>query len=161
MTDVASAPLQTAAPAQPADYFQLLKPRVMSLVVFTALTGLVCADTPMNPFMAAVAVLCIAIGAGASGALNMALEGDIDIKMRRTRSRPVPSGRISRGDAMAFGAVLALFALMLMGLVVNLTAALLLAGTIAFYVGVYTLWLKRLTPPMTMFCGVKRFSHRV
>ena len=153
MTDVASTPIQAATPSQPADYFQLLKPRVMSLVVFTALTGLVCADTPIHPFMGAVAVLCIAIGAGASGALNMALEGDIDIKMRRTRSRPIPAGRVTRGDAMAFGVVLALFSVMLMGLAVNYAAAALLAGTIGFYVGVYTLWLKRSTPQNIVIGG--------
>jgi len=143
----------TAAYGRPGDYFQLLKPRVMSLVVFTALTGLVCADTPIHPFMAVVAVLCIAVGAGASGAMNMALEGDIDIKMRRTKSRPVPSGRVASGDALAFGALLAAFAVMVMGLAINLVAGVLLAATIGVYVVIYTLWLKRSTPQNIVIGG--------
>ncbi len=134
-----------AAPAAWTDYLQLMKPRVMSLVVFTALTGLLCADRPMNPWLAAIAVFCIATGAGASGALNMAYEGDIDALMRRTKSRPVAAGRIRKGDAAAFGMVLGLFSVMVMGLGVGLLAAGLLAFTIAFYAIVYTLLLKRTT----------------
>ena len=142
-----------AAPAQWADYLALLKPRVMSLVVFTGLTGLVCADTPMNPLLAAVAVLCIAVGAGASGALNMAFDSDIDALMRRTRNRPVAAGRISRADAAAFGGVLSAFAVMLMGLAVNYVAAGLLLFTILFYALVYTVWLKRSTPQNIVIGG--------
>ncbi len=141
------------APAAPRDYFSLLKPRVMSLVVFTAATGLVCADRPMNPVIAAVAVLCIAVGAGASGALNMAYDSDIDALMRRTRSRAVASGVIGRAEAAGFGVVLALFSVMLMALAVNLIAAVLLAFTIVFYAVVYTVWLKRSTPQNIVIGG--------
>jgi protoheme IX farnesyltransferase len=144
---------RTANPAAPRDYFSLLKPRVMSLVVFTAATGLVCADTPINPFLAFLAILCIAVGAGASGALNMAYDSDIDALMRRTRSRAVPAGVISRAEAAGFGVVLALFSVMLMGLAVNFTAAALLAFTILFYALVYTMWLKRSTPQNIVIGG--------
>jgi heme o synthase len=142
-----------AAPAKAADYVLLLKPRVMSLVVFTGFTGLLCADTPMNPVMAVIAVLCIAVGAGASGALNMAWDSDIDALMRRTRARPVPAGRISRADAAALGVVLSLLSVMVMGLAVNLLAAGLLAFTIFFYAVVYTMWLKRSTPQNIVIGG--------
>lgn len=142
-----------AAPAVWSDYLALLKPRVMSLVVFTGLTGLVCADAPMNPIMAAVAVLCIAVGAGASGALNMAYDGDIDAQMRRTRARPVAAGRIKAGDAATFGIVLSAFSVMLMGLAVNLMAAGLLLFTIVFYAVVYTMGLKRRTPQNIVIGG--------
>ena len=145
---------RAGAPASARDYVSLLKPRVMSLVVFTALTGLVCADRPMNPIMAAIAILCIAVGAGASGALNMAWDGDIDAKMRRTRARPVPAGRVSAGDAAFFGGMLSLFAVMLMGLAVNWLAAGLLGFTILFYAVVYTIWLKRLTPQNIVIGGL-------
>ena len=133
------------APARWQDYVILLKPRVMSLVVFTALTGLLCAGVPLNPVLAAVAILCIAVGAGASGALNMWFDADIDRLMRRTAARPVPSGRVQGGDALALGVTLSLFSVMLMGLAVNLLAAALLAFTILFYAVVYTMWLKRAT----------------
>ena len=144
---------RTAIPAAPRDYFSLLKPRVMSLVVFTAATGLVCADTPINPFLAFLAILCIAVGAGASGALNMAYDSDIDALMRRTRGRAVPAGIIGRAEAAAFGVVLALFSVMLMGLAVNFVAAGLLAFTIVFYALVYTVWLKRSTPQNIVIGG--------
>jgi len=150
---MATSSAATAQPARSADYLALLKPRVMSLVVFTALTGLVCADTPMNPVMAIIAVVCIAVGAGASGALNMAYDSDIDALMRRTRGRPVPQGRISRADAAGFGVVLSLFSVMLMGLAVNWLAASLLAFTIVFYAVVYTMWLKRSTPQNIVIGG--------
>src|SRR5579871_6481233 len=101
---------EVAAPARWQDYVLLLKPRVMSLVIFTALTGLVCARAPLNPVLAGTAILCIAVGAGASGALNMWFDADIDAKMRRTRSRPVPAGRVQGADALALGLVLSLFA---------------------------------------------------
>jgi protoheme IX farnesyltransferase len=144
---------RAGSPAAPRDYFSLLKPRVMSLVVFTAATGLVCADTPMQPVMAAIAVLCIAVGAGAAGALNMAYDSDIDALMRRTRARAVASGVIAPSEAAAFGVVLGLFAVMLMGLGVNLVAAGLLAFTILFYAIVYTMWLKRSTPQNIVIGG--------
>ena len=147
------AALRAGTPAAPRDYFSLLKPRVMSLVVFTAATGLVCADTPIHPFIAVIAILCIAVGAGASGALNMAYDSDIDAKMRRTRGRAVASGVISRAEAAGFGGVLALFSVMLMGLAVNLVAAALLAFTIVFYALIYTVWLKRATPQNIVIGG--------
>jgi protoheme IX farnesyltransferase len=143
-----------AAPAKWQDYVLLLKPRVMSLVVFTALTGLVCADTPLNPVIAGTAILCIAVGAGASGALNMWYEADIDALMRRTRGRPLPMGRVQRADALALGITLALFSVGLMGLAVNLLAAALLAFTILFYAVVYTMWLKRRTPQNIVIGGL-------
>ena len=143
-----------AVPADWRDYLRLLKPRVMSLVVFTALTGLVCAGAPMNPALAAIAILCIAVGAGASGALNMWYDADIDAVMKRTRGRPVPSGRVRPGDALGLGMVLSLFSVTLMGLAVNLLAAGLLAFTIFFYAVVYTMWLKRSTPQNIVIGGL-------
>jgi protoheme IX farnesyltransferase len=145
---------RTAAPARWQDFIQLLKPRVMSLVVFTALTGLVCADHPINPVLAAVAILCIAVGAGASGALNMWYDADIDAKMRRTRGRPVPAGRVQGADALALGIVLSLFSVMLMGMALNWFAAGLLAFTIFFYAVVYTVWLKRSTAQNIVIGGL-------
>ena len=153
MTPRSVAVARLGAPAAPRDYFSLLKPRVMSLVVFTAATGLVCADTPIQPFLAVIAILCIAVGAGASGALNMAYDSDIDALMRRTRARPVPAGIIGRAEAAGFGVVLALFSVMLMALAVNLIAAGLLAFTIVFYALVYTVWLKRSTPQNIVIGG--------
>ncbi len=136
------------------DFLQLLKPRVMSLVIFTALTGLVCAPDRINPILAGVAVLCIAVGAGASGALNMWYDADIDAKMRRTRGRPVPAGRVQGADALALGVVLSLFSVMLMGMAVNWFAAGLLAFTIVFYAVVYTMWLKRWTAQNIVIGGL-------
>jgi protoheme IX farnesyltransferase len=142
------------APARWQDYLQLLKPRVMSLVVFTGLTGLVCADRPVNPILGAVAILCIAVGAGASGALNMWYDADIDSKMRRTRARPVPAGRVQGADALALGIVLSIFSVMLMGMALNWLAAGLLAFTIFFYAVVYTVWLKRWTAQNIVIGGL-------
>ncbi|WP_029086497.1 heme o synthase [Brevundimonas aveniformis] len=143
---------QTLA-AEPSDYVQLLKPRVMSLVVFTALTGLVVAPGEMNPLLAAISVLCIALGAGAAGALNMALEGDTDALMRRTRGRPVAAGRVPRGDALAYGAILSVASVTLLGLGVNWLAGGLLGLTIVYYAGLYTLVLKRRTPQNIVIGG--------
>ncbi|HEX4183523.1 MAG TPA: heme o synthase [Caulobacteraceae bacterium] len=154
MTDASAVTAQSAAPARWQDYVALLKPRVMSLVVFTALTGLVCARTPMNPVLAGVAILCIAVGAGASGALNMWFDADIDANMRRTRHRPVASGRVQGADALAMGIVLSLFSVGMMGLAINLLAAGLLAFTILFYAVVYTMWLKRSTPQNIVIGGL-------
>ncbi|WP_411288489.1 heme o synthase [Phenylobacterium sp.] len=145
---------QTRAPARWQDYLQLMKPRVMSLVVFTGLTGLVCAETPIHPVLGAVAILCIAVGAGASGALNMWYDADIDAKMRRTRGRPVPAGRVQGADALALGVVLSLFSVMLMGMAMNWLAAGLLAFTIVFYAVVYTMWLKRWTAQNIVIGGL-------
>jgi heme o synthase len=143
-----------ALTGSPKDYFQLLKPRVMSLVVFTALTGLVIAPKVINPFLAFIAVLCIAMGAGAAGALNMALEGKTDALMRRTKWRPVAAGRISKSDAMAFGGILSFLSVALMWLAFpNGLAAGLLAFTIIYYVGLYTLVLKRRTPQNIVIGG--------
>ena len=131
--------------AEVSDYIALLKPRVMSLVIFTALVGLALAPGHFHPVLAFTSLLCIAVGAGASGALNMALEGDIDAKMSRTANRPIPRGRITRSEAMAFGITLAFFSVMTLGILVNWYAGALLAFTIFFYVVIYTVWLKRST----------------
>ncbi|HEY5049137.1 MAG TPA: heme o synthase [Rhizomicrobium sp.] len=136
------------------DYLALLKPRVMSLVIFTGLAGIVAAPGPTDALTAIVALLCIAIGAGASGALNMAYEADIDALMSRTAARPIPLGRISREDALGFGWMLSGGAVMVMSLFVNLIAAGLLAFSIGFYVFVYTLWLKRRTPQNIVIGGL-------
>ncbi len=142
------------APARWQDFVQLLKPRVMSLVVFTAITGLVCSGQSIHPVLAAVAILCIAVGAGASGALNMWYDADIDAKMRRTRARPVAAGRVQGADALALGVVLSLFSIMLLGMTTNWLAAGLLAFTILFYAVVYTMWLKRSTPQNIVIGGL-------
>jgi protoheme IX farnesyltransferase len=131
--------------ADVADYIALLKPRVMSLVIFTALVGLVIAPVHVHPILAFTSILCIAVGAGASGALNMAYEGDIDALMSRTANRPIPRGRITQGEALAFGVTLAFFSVMTLGILVNWVAGALLAFTIFFYAVVYTMWLKRWT----------------
>ena len=136
------------------DYFALLKPRVMSLVIFTGLAGIVLAPGGINPVEAFTALLCIAVGAGASGALNMAYDADIDSLMTRTATRPVPMGKIARGDALGFGWTLAAASVTIMGLFVNLVAAALLAFSIVFYVGVYTLWLKRRTAQNIVIGGL-------
>ena len=135
------------------DYLALLKPRVMSLVVFTGLVGLYLAPGTLHPFLAAIAVLCIAVGAGASGAINMWYDRDIDALMARTQDRPIPAGRVAPENALTFGIVLAVGAVALMGVAVNWVAAGLLALTIAFYVFVYTAWLKRRTPQNIVIGG--------
>ena len=151
MTEPAAAP--TISTAQPEDYFQLLKPRVMSLVIFTAVTGLVVARSDIGWLSAAIAVLCIAVGAGAAGALNMALEGETDALMRRTRGRPVAAGRVSRNDALTFGVILSVFSVMLLGMATNWLAGGLLAVTIVYYAAFYTLLLKRRTPQNIVIGG--------
>ena len=128
------------------DYFELLKPRVMSLVIFTALVGMVVAPGSIHPVIALTGLLAIAFGAGASGALNMWYDADIDARMQRTARRPIPSGNIAPGEALAFGTTLAFGSVLVLGLLVNWVAGALLALTIAFYVFVYTMWLKRRTP---------------
>jgi protoheme IX farnesyltransferase len=127
------------------DYIALLKPRVMSLVIFTALVGLAIAPGHFHPVLAFTSLLCISVGAGASGALNMALEGDIDSLMSRTANRPIPRGRITRAEAMTFGMTLSFFSVMTLGILVNWYAGALLAFTIFFYVVIYTMGLKRRT----------------
>jgi protoheme IX farnesyltransferase len=131
--------------AGPGDYVALLKPRVMSLVVFTALATMIVAPSVVHPTVAIAALLCIAVGAGAAGALNQWYDADIDAVMTRTRARPVPSGCIGRQEALEFGATLAAFSVFVMAFLVGYAAAALLAATIGFYVFVYTMWLKRLT----------------
>ena len=148
----------TAARVEPSiagvgDYIALMKPRVMSLVVFTALVGLLLAPGRVHPVIGLTALLCIAVGAGAAGALNMWYDADIDARMARTAGRPIPAGRLARGDALAFGLTLAVFSVVVLGLLVNVFAALLLAVTIAFYVCVYTMWLKRSTPQNIVIGG--------
>jgi protoheme IX farnesyltransferase len=135
------------------DYIALMKPRVMSLVVFTAFVGLMIAPGHLHPVIGLTALICIAVGAGAAGALNMWYDADIDERMTRTAARPIPSGRVAPGEALAFGLTLAVFAVVVLGLLVNVAAAALLALTIAFYVLVYTMWLKRSTPQNIVIGG--------
>ncbi|MFM1814664.1 MAG: Protoheme farnesyltransferase [Pseudomonadota bacterium] len=135
------------------DFLALMKPRVMSLVVFTALVGMVAAPGTLHPVLAGIAILCIAVGAGASGALNMWYDADIDARMTRTLGRPIPQGRVAPEDALAFGIVLSVFSVLTLGLAVNWLAGGLLALTIAFYVFVYTMWLKRRTPQNIVIGG--------
>ena len=125
----------------------------MSLVIFTAITGMVCADSSVNPILGAIAIFCIAVGAGASAAFNMWYDADIDAKMRRTRARPVPSGKVQGSDALAMGGVLSMFSVMLLGMTTNWLAAGLLAFTIFVYAVVYTMWLKRSTPQNIVIGG--------
>jgi protoheme IX farnesyltransferase len=135
------------------DWFVLLKPRVLTLVVFTGIIGLVVAPGHLHPVLAFAAVLCITIAAGAAGAINMWYDRDIDALMRRTRTRPVPAGRIAPDAALAYGVTLAVGSVVVMGLATNLVAAGLLAASIAFYVFVYTIWLKRRTPQNIVIGG--------
>ncbi|MDE3237823.1 MAG: heme o synthase [Paracoccaceae bacterium] len=135
------------------DYVLLLKPRVMSLVVFTAMVGLLVAPVHMNPFIAFTSILFIALGAGASGALNMWWDADIDAKMRRTKGRPVPAGRVAAGEALGVGLALSGLSVVMLGLAANMLAAALLAFTIFFYAVVYSMWLKRSTPQNIVIGG--------
>jgi protoheme IX farnesyltransferase len=143
-TTIELAPVRISE-AEVGDYIALLKPRVMSLVIFTALVGLAIAPGHFHPVLAFTSLLCISVGAGASGALNMALEGDIDALMSRTANRPIPRGRITRAEAMTFGMTLAFFSVLTLGILVNWYAGALLAFTIFFYVVIYTIGLKRRT----------------
>src|SRR5713226_5278319 len=135
------------------DYIALMKPRVMSLVVFTALVGLMVTPGHLHPVLGFAALLCITIGAGAAGALNMWYDADIDAVMRRTSRRPIPAGRVLPREALAFGVTLAIGSIAVLGLVANWLAASLLAFTIFFYVAVYTMWLKRATPQNIVIGG--------
>ena len=139
--------------ASPKDFFALLKPRVMSLVVFTALAGMLIEPTHVHPLLGFISLLCIAVGAGASGALNMWYDADIDAVMGRTAQRPVPSGRVTPDEALGFGLTLSAFSVLTLGLVSNWLAASLLAFTIFFYAVVYTMWLKRWTPQNIVIGG--------
>lgn len=135
------------------DYFQLLKPRVMSLVIFTAFVGVIAAPGSLHPIMIFVSVLLIAVGAGASGALNMWYDADIDKEMDRTKARPVPAGKVTADHAKTYGMILSLGSVFLMAVLVNYTSAVLLAITIFFYVVIYTMWLKRRTPQNIVIGG--------
>jgi protoheme IX farnesyltransferase len=135
------------------DYVALMKPRVMSLVIFTALVGLMIAPGGIDPSGGAIALLCIAAGAGAAAALNMWYDADIDAVMARTVRRPIPSGRVSRPEALVFGLTLGMCAILALGVLLNVAAAALLAFTIFFYVAVYTMWLKRRTPQNIVIGG--------
>ena len=152
-----ASPLAIAGPdctvSTAADWIELLKPRVILLVVFTGLVGLLVAPGALHPVLAFTAILCIAVGAGAAGAINMWYDRDIDAVMRRTARRPIPAGRIEPGEALGFGITLAAASVILMGLATNLVAAAGLAFSIAFYVGVYTMWLKRRTPQNIVIGG--------
>jgi protoheme IX farnesyltransferase len=135
------------------DWIALLKPRVLTLVVFTGVIGLIVAPGHLHPVLAFTAILCITVGAGACGAINMWYDRDIDAIMRRTRKRPIPAGRIEPGAALGFGITLAVGSVIVMGLAVNIPAALILALSICFYVFVYTIWLKRRTPQNIVIGG--------
>jgi len=139
--------------AQFSDYVELLKPRVMRLVVFTALVGMIVAPVPVHPVIAIASILCIAIGAGASGALNMWWDRDIDAIMKRTAGRPIPSGRVQPGEALAIGLGLSGLSVMMLIVFANPAAAAWLAFTIFFYVVVYSMGLKRLTPQNIVIGG--------
>ncbi|UEM21581.1 heme o synthase [Skermanella mucosa] len=158
MTDItmrpdAQAPVQGFATGGVRDYFELLKPRVMSLVVFSGFAGMIVAPGHIHPVLALTAILCIAVAAGASGAINMWYERDIDRMMQRTRNRPLPEGRVDPDEALSFGVVLTIGSVMLMGLAVNWVAAGLLALASFVYVFVYTIWLKRRTPQNIVIGG--------
>ena len=135
------------------DFFALLKPRVMSLVVFTGFAGLMVAPGEIHPLLAAVAIFCIALASGAAGAINMWYDRDIDAVMERTRERPIPTGRVEPAEALTFGVILSAFAVMMMFLATNAVAAGLLAAAVLFYVFVYTVWLKRRTPQNIVIGG--------
>ena len=140
-------------PADWRDFLALTKPRVMTLVVFTGLCGMLAAPTPIHPVLGFTAILCIALAAGAAGALNQWYEADIDAVMRRTQKRPLPAGRMDRQSALHFGVGLGAFSVLLMGLAINLIAAAILTVSILFYVFVYTVWLKRRTPQNIVIGG--------
>jgi protoheme IX farnesyltransferase len=146
-------PVATAAAADWRDFLALTKPRVLTLVVFTGLCGLLAAPQSIHPVLGFTAVLCIALGAGAAGALNQWYEADLDAMMARTANRPLPAGRMDRQSALHFGVGLGIFSVLLMGLALNVLAAVILAVSILFYVVVYTVWLKRRTPQNIVIGG--------
>ncbi len=150
---VTAGTVEAGAGGDVADYVALMKPRVMFLVVFTALAGLVAAPDSLHPVIAIAALVCIAAGAGAAGALNMWYDADIDARMARTAARPVPRGHVTAEEARSFGAVLAVGSVICLGVMANWLAAALLAFTIFFYVFVYTIWLKRVTPQNIVIGG--------
>jgi heme o synthase len=145
MTSTTASPAAARLPAEWRDFLALTKPRVMSLVVFTGLCGMLAAPAAVHPVIGFTAILCLALGAGAAGALNMWYEADLDAKMKRTADRPLPAGRMDPQEALHFGVGLAAFSVLLMGVAVNYLAASILAASILFYVLIYTVWLKRRT----------------
>ncbi|WP_025318400.1 heme o synthase [Granulibacter bethesdensis] len=153
--EVSSLPLSAQMPgmASAADWVTLLKPRVMSLVVFTGLIGMLVAPGSLHPVLGAIAILCIAVATGASGAINMWYDRDIDAVMRRTKNRPIPAGRIEPGEALGYGIVLAVGSVLVMWLATNVVAAAVLAFAIFFYSVIYTMWLKRSTPQNIVIGG--------
>ncbi len=158
MTDISAIerraePALALSAAEVADFVALMKPRVMSLVVFTAFVGLLLAPGHLHPVLGFAALVCIAVGAGAAGALNMWYDADIDAVMTRTARRPIPAGRVLPGEALGFGATLAVGSVVMLGLTANWLAAGLLAFTIFFYVAIYTVWLKRSTPQNIVIGG--------
>jgi heme o synthase len=153
MSDASWTSTTDAREAEFGDYLELLKPGVMRLVVFTALVGLVAAPVAVHPVIGLASLICIAVGAGAAGALNMWYDSDIDAVMQRTARRPIPSGRVAREEALALGLALAGFSVVMLGLFANLAAAGLLAFTIFFYVAIYSAWLKRSTPQNIVIGG--------
>ena len=155
MTDISAQIATRTGPGEAGfgDYVRLLKPRVMSLVIFTALAGMVAAPAGMHPVEALAALICIAVGAGASGALNMWYDADIDAVMSRTVGRPIPAGTVEPGEALALGLGLSFLSVLMLAIFANLAAAGLLAFTIFFYAVVYTMWLKRSTPQNIVIGG--------
>jgi len=153
MTTTTALPQAQSLPADWRDLLALTKPRVMTLVVFTGLCGLLVAPAPIHPVLGFTAILCIALGAGAAAALNMWYEADLDALMKRTASRPIPAGRLDRQTALHFGVGLSFFSVLLMGVATNWFAAAILAVSILFYVFVYTIWLKRRTPQNIVIGG--------
>ena len=153
MSDASASSASLAPEASFGDFFALLKPRVMTLVVFTALVGLLAAPTPVHPMIAFASILFIAIGGGASGALNMWWDADIDAVMKRTQKRPIPAGKVTEGEALGFGIALSGLSTVMLGLASNWVAGGLLGFTIFFYVVIYTMWLKRWTPQNIVIGG--------
>lgn len=145
--------VQQGSESQVKDYVALLKPRVMSLVVFTGLAGIFLAPSSLHPFLCFVSILCIALGSGAAGAINMWYDRDIDAVMKRTKKRPIPSGKVRSSEALSFGVVLSIASVVVMGLATNWVAGALLASAILFYVFIYTIWLKRSTPQNIVIGG--------
>ena len=139
--------------ADPADFIALMKPRVMSLVVFTTVIGMMLAPTTPHPLLMVIAILAIAAGAGASGAINQWYDRDIDAVMKRTQSRPIPAGKINPDEALAFGVIISMLSVLVLWFAANVMAAALLAFTIFFYAVVYSVWLKRSTPQNIVIGG--------
>ena len=153
MADIGNTEAYEIRPALPADFIALLKPRVMSLVVFTALVGMLAAPGSVDPVLGVISIFAIALGAGAAGALNMWYDADIDAKMSRTAKRPIPAKRLHAKDALAFGMFLSLISVMMLAASANYFAAGFLAFTIFFYVVIYSMWLKRRTPQNIVIGG--------